>query len=94
MQLRPSLFWDFDIVQIDLIKNKESVIERITLRGKFEEFIEMMRFYGKETAKKTLLKARYLDKRTLSYCVAFFETPITEFRCYKLAQSNPEHWDY
>ena len=94
MQLRPLLFWDFDIAQIDLFTNKESVIERITLRGKFEEFIEMIRFYGKETVKKTLLNARYLDKRTLSYCVVFFETPITEFRCYKLAQSNPEHWDY
>jgi hypothetical protein len=94
MQLRPSLFWDFDIVQIDLLKNKESVIERITLRGRFEEFTEMIYFYGKETVKKTLLNARYLDKRTLSYCVVFFETPITEFRCYKLAQSNPEHWDY
>lgn len=72
MQLCPSLFWDFDIAQMDLFKNQASVIERITLRGKFEEFIEMIRFYGKETAKKTLLNARYLDKRTLSYCVVFF----------------------
>ena len=94
MQLRPSLFWNFDIVQIDLLKHKASVIERIKLRGRLEEFMEMIRFYGKETAKTTLLNARYLDKRTLSYCVVFFETPITEFRCYKLAQSNPEHWDY
>ena len=62
MQLCPSLFWDFDIAQMDLFKNQASVIERITLRGKFEEFIEMIRFYGKETAKKTLLNARYLDK--------------------------------
>jgi hypothetical protein len=94
MQLRPSLFWDFDIAQIDLLKHQASVIERITLRGRFDEFIEMIGFYGKETAKKSLLNARCLDKRTLSYCVVFFETPITEFRCYKLAQSNPEHWDY
>jgi hypothetical protein len=94
MQLRPSLFWDFDIAQIDLLKHQASVIERITLRGRFDEFIEMIGFYGKENAKKSLLNARYLDKRTLSYCVVFFETPITEFRCYKLAQSNPEHWDY
>lgn len=55
MQLCPSLFWDFDIAQMDLFKNQASVIERITLRGKFEEFIEMIRFYGKETAKKRSL---------------------------------------
>ena len=73
MQLRPSLFWDFDIVQIDLLKHKASVIERITLRGRLEEFMEMIRFYGKETAKTTLLNARYLDNRTLSYCVFFLK---------------------
>jgi hypothetical protein len=36
----------------------------------------------------------WLDKRTLSFCTAIFETPETEFRCFKLAQSNPEHWNY
>ena len=92
--LRPSLFWDTDIQKIDLQKHKASVIERITLRGHLEEFIAMMQFYGNDTVKKSLLNARWLDKITLAFCSTIFDIPETEFRCYKLAQLNPEHWDY
>ena len=94
LQLRPSLFWDVDVDTIDLQKHRASVIERTTLRGRFDEFRALLQYYGKETVKNTLLDVRYLDKVTLSYCSAIFDIPITEFRCYKLAQLNPEHWDY
>ncbi len=92
--LRQSLFWDTDIQKIDLQKHKASVIERITTRGHLEEFRDMMQFYGKDTVKNSLLNARWLDMVTLAFCSTIFETPETEFRCYKLAQSNPEHWNY
>lgn len=92
--LRPSLFWDVDITSIDLEQHKAAVIERITLRGHLDEFRSMLQFYGTETVLKVLLNTRYLDKRTLAYCSAIFDVPISEFRCYKLAQLNPTHWDY
>jgi hypothetical protein len=41
-----------------------------------------------------IIDLHWLDKRTLSFCTAIFETSETEFRCFKLAQSNPEHWNY
>jgi len=94
LQLRPSLFWDTDIKKIDLQKHKASVIERIMVRGQMDEFKAMMQFYGKDTVKKTMLNARWLDKVTLAFCSTIFDTPETDFRCYKLAQLNPEHWDY
>lgn len=92
--LRPNLFWDVDVHTIDLQKHKASVIERIVTRGRWTEFQEMLKFYGKSTVKEVLLNARWLDKRTLAFCSAIFNTPISEFRCYKLAQLNPEHWSY
>ena len=94
LTLRPSLFWDTDIQKIDLEKHKASVIERITLRGHLDEFRTMMQFYGKDTVKESLLNARWLDKKTLAFCSIIFDIPQTEFRCYKLAQLNPEHWNY
>ncbi len=94
LNLRPSLFWDVDVKTIDLQKHRLSVIERTAMRGRMDEFRNMVQYYGKETVKDTLLHARYLDKRTLSYCSVIFDVPITEFRCYKLAQLNPGHWDY
>ena len=94
LTLRPSLFWDTDVQTIDLKKHKASVIERIVTRGHWDEFQAMMQFYGKHAVKRAVLDARWLDKVTLAFCSAIFEIPETEFRCYKLAQSNPEHWDY
>ncbi len=94
LQLRPSLFWDVDVQSIDLQKNKAFVIERITSRGRFEEFKAMLEYYGKNTVKDKLLQTRYLNEVTLYFCSSIFNVPITEFRCYKLAQSNPEHWNY
>lgn len=94
LELRPALFWDVNVAEIDLVKHRASVIERITTRGRLDEFRTMVKFYGKETVKNTLLHTRYLDKRTLAYCSLIFDVPITEFRCYKLAQLNPEHWNY
>ena len=94
LQLRPALFWDTDISKIDLKKHRASVIERILMRGRLEEFRVMMQYYGKDTVRKVVLDARYLDKTTLSFCSTIFDLPVTEFRCYKLAQLNPGHWDF
>ncbi len=94
LPLRPALFWDVDVSKIDLQKHQAAVIERILMRGRLEEYRAMMRFYGKDTVRKVVLNARYLDKTTLSFCSTIFDLPVTEFRCYKLAQSNPGHWDF
>jgi hypothetical protein len=94
MTLRPSLFWDSDVETIDLIQHKEAIIERTVLRGRLEEFQELRRFYGDNEVKDAVLNARWLDKTTLAFCSTLYKTSITEFRCYKLAQSSPEHWNY
>jgi hypothetical protein len=94
LQLRPALFWDVQVASIDLEKHRASVIERITSRGRLEEFRALLQYYGRETVKNSLIETRFLDKVTLAFCSALFDVPITEFRCYKLAQLNPEHWNY
>jgi hypothetical protein len=94
MELRPSLFWDTDIKTIDLQKNKKQVIERTIMRGLREEFDALIAFYGLDTIKETVLTARYLDKYTLAFCTTLFDIPKTEFRCYKLEQLSPSHWDF
>lgn len=94
LQLRASLFWDVNLESIDLQQHRASVIERITTRGRLDEFREILNYYGWDIVKQTLLQTRYLDKVTLAFCSALFDLPISEFRCYKLAQLNPEHWNY
>lgn len=94
LNLRPDLFWDVDIATVNLQKHKVSVIERITQRGRLEEFQAMLEYFGKDTVKDVLINVRFLDKVTLSFCSTYFNVPISKFRCYKLAQLNPEHSSY
>jgi plasmid maintenance system antidote protein VapI len=51
-KLRPVLFWDTDVKQIDWDKNKRAVIERVFQRGNREEQDEITRFYGKEVVSR------------------------------------------
>jgi hypothetical protein len=94
LTLRPSLFWDTDVQTMDLVKHKKSIIERTLMRGAKEEFDQVLQYYGWENVRQTVLSARYLDKYSLSFCSVLFDTPKTEFRCYKLAQLNPGPWDF
>jgi plasmid maintenance system antidote protein VapI len=45
-KLRPGLFWDTDISQIDWLGQRRAVIERVIERGSEEEKAEIKRFYG------------------------------------------------
>lgn len=51
-QLRPALFWDTDINQIDWIGQQHAVIERVIQRGNEKEKAEIKRFYGDKTYNK------------------------------------------
>ena len=72
LQIRPSLFWDVDVQSIDLQKHKAFIIERITSRGRFEEFKAMLNYYGKNTVKDKLLQTRYLNEVTLYFYSSIF----------------------
>ena len=45
-KIRKILFWDTDISEINWIKEKESVIKRVTERGNQTEKEEINRFYA------------------------------------------------
>lgn len=51
-KLRPGLFWDTDMKNIDWLGQKRAVIERVIERGNDEEKAEIRRFYGEEAFNK------------------------------------------
>jgi addiction module HigA family antidote len=59
--LRPILFWDTDINQIDWDAQRRAVIERIIERGNDQEKEEIRKFYGDDAFRKIAenLKAQY-----------------------------------
>lgn len=57
-KLSKGLFWDTRIDKINWIKNKEWVIQRTFEYGNDIEINEIIRFYGKETIKRTILSIK------------------------------------
>jgi hypothetical protein len=88
------LFWDVDRSLLQVERSRVYIIERVFSHGMLTDWYLLKEIYGKDTIKETVLNLRHLDKYSLAFCAAYFDVPIEDFRCYKLAQSNPTHWDY
>lgn len=92
--LDPKLFWDVNFQSIDYIKNANWVIVRVFERGDVQDIRNCRRFYRDEKIRQALTKAKYLRKETVYLACAVLENELDDYLCYKLAQSNPEHWFY
>jgi hypothetical protein len=90
----PRIFWDVDYTKMDYELRANFIIERVFERGDVEDIRQCRRFYGDKRAANALLKAKYLSLNTVYLASAVFDKELNEFRCYILAQSNPEHWFY
>jgi len=88
------IFWDVNPENIDYNKKCTFIIERVFERGDVEDIRQCRRYYGDETIKKVLVNARWLSLSTICLACALFENELTDYICYNIAQSNPEHWKY
>jgi hypothetical protein len=94
MQFSKGLFRDVDETKLNYEKHAGQIIPRVFMRGKIEDMREVLKYYGREKVKQTLLQTRYLDKLTLSFVAGIFSLNKEDFRCYKLSQSIPQLWNY
>ncbi|KKT18279.1 MAG: hypothetical protein UW02_C0033G0001, partial [Candidatus Nomurabacteria bacterium GW2011_GWB1_43_7] len=64
MKWRPTLFWDTNPKNIDVLKHAQYVIERIADFGNDKEARWALDFYDKKTLRRVILKSRSLRPRT------------------------------
>ncbi|TVP50319.1 MAG: hypothetical protein EA341_07790 [Mongoliibacter sp.] len=88
------IFWDVDFENLDYDAKAKFVIERVFERGDVPDIRNCRRYYGDEKISEVLLNAKFLPVMTMYLAAAVIDKPITEFRCYKLRQSNPELFPY
>jgi len=94
LNLSKNLFWDIDLNNFDNLKNKKIIIERVISMGDLSDIRIIIHFYGKETIKQEIIKAGYLDNKTLSWVSNFLNISKTKFKCFAKRQSNLVHWNY
>lgn len=88
------IFWDVNFDSIDYVSKANFVIERVFEKGDVEDIRQCRRYYGDEKVTQALLNAKFLPEHILHLASAVIDYPITDFRCYKLRQSNPELFPY
>lgn len=88
------IFWDVDFAKLDYDAKANFVIERVFERGDVPDIRNCRRYYGDEKISEVLLNAKFLPETRMYLAAAVIDKPITEFRCYKLRQSNPELFPY
>lgn len=88
------IFWDVNFDAIDYDAKYKFVIERVFERGDVEDIRNCRRYYGDEKIADALTNAKFLRKDTVYFASAILDNDLNDYRCFKLAQLNPEHWFY
>jgi hypothetical protein len=91
--IKQKYFWDVDITPGKNI-SKRLIIERIFSYGTLSEINLLLRYYGEEEVKTTLLNLNYLDNKTLNFASKYFGLSKKEFKCYTRKQLMNLHWDF
>ena len=94
INLSESLFWDLDITKLDEQKNKRIIVERVFSLGDITDVKAIIKLYGIDTIKQEIIKAGFLDKKTLKWVSDFLNIPIIKFKCHLKKQLNQAHWNY
>ena len=93
-QFHRRIFWDVDFDKLDYDKRANFIIERVFERGDVDDIRQCRRYYGDEKVAEALTNARWLMKETVYLAMAILKNELTDYRCYRLAQLNPQHWSY
>ncbi len=88
------VFWDIDYESLDYEKDQFFIIDRVMNYGLWDDFIAIMRYYGKEVVKKEIVKSPYLKKKVLNFLCFYFGLSLIDFKCYSQRLSQEQHWSF
>ena len=91
--IKQKYFWDVEFTPGKPV-SKRLIIERIFSYGTLSEINLLLKYYGEEEVKNTLLNLNYLNKKTLNFASKYFGISKKEFKCYTRKQLMNLHWDF
>ncbi|MCF8365834.1 MAG: hypothetical protein K9H16_08635 [Bacteroidales bacterium] len=93
LPLRKELFWDIDFNKINLLTHKRIITERVLTLGNLDEFFFLLDAYDRQTLVDEISQIGYLDPKTLSFVISFFNIDKNQLKCYTRIQSMIQHWN-
>ncbi len=98
MRPRPNiakrLFWDVRVENLDFETDRLYVIDRVMNYGGWNDFLEVLRFYGEEIIRSEIVRSSYLKKDVLNFVCFYFDLKPEDFKCYNRRQSHRKLWDF
>jgi hypothetical protein len=88
------VFWDVDYASLDYEKDRRFIIDKVMNYGLWDDFVAVMRYYGKAVVKAEIVKSPYLKKDVLNFLCLYLGLKPSDFECYTRRQSQEPHWAY
>ena len=93
-QLRPTLFWEYDLSRMDWEKMRTLVVQRVIERGRMDDFYAILNMYGLEGVKEAIMDIPTLNPKDLSFVCSVFDLKKEDLKCYTRKQSRWKHWNF
>lgn len=79
--LSDHLFWDVDRSGIDPERHAAWLAKRVLEYGRWRDWQILVAHYGKPRLAELATGLRSLHPRALAFCSAWFQLPLSAFRC-------------
>jgi hypothetical protein len=81
-------FWDVTPEKLDISRNKEFIISRMFERGKLDDVLSTIVYYGKDESVKVLRDNKYLNRPGLFLAHTLLGLPLQDFKAYATLKHN------
>lgn len=81
-------FWDVSPEKLDISRNKDFIISRMFERGKLDDVISTIVYYGKDEAIEVLRNNKYLNRPGLFLAHTLLGLPLKDFKAYATFKHN------
>jgi hypothetical protein len=92
--LHRRIFWDIDFDKLDYDLRASFIIERVFVRGDVEDIRQCRRYYGDDRIRQALVTAKWLPLQSIHLACAILNNKPEDYRCFNLAQSDPNYFMY
>ena len=88
LQLPKYAFWDVSPEKLNVSRNKEFIISRMFERGKLDDVLSTIVYYGKDEAVKVLRDNKYLNRPGPFLAHTLLGLPLQDFKAYATLKHN------
>ena len=75
-------FWDINFEELEPTQHKEYIIRKVFERGKWNDIVNVIKFYSYDVTLEILKNLDSLNEKGLQIASVVFNTSKKEFKCY------------